>query len=295
VQHPASPFSDPAPPSWQAQPTDKTYIQIRIRRNTLIAVIGSLLVHVLVLLWLSLHPRQEIKPDAQTLVVQLNIPSQKQAPAVIQPESKPKPQTKPSHKHISPPPTSRQQPLKQTAAAVEKPVLSKPDSVPLPRPTPNPAPAMDMLAYVNAARERRRQTELEAAQENAAAVARERGPSEDEIRAANLKRNLQPQGTNGVFQILSMDKRNATFSFHGWRGELSYSHSETYQVEATANLPLERAIIRKMIEIIRRYYDGDFNWESQRQQRVVVLSARPEDNAGLEDFLIKEFFGAGNG
>ncbi|MDP2762540.1 MAG: hypothetical protein Q8O64_19435 [Sideroxyarcus sp.] len=37
------------------------------------------------------------------------------------------------------------------------------------------------------------------------------------------------------------------------------------------------------------------NWESLRLERVVVLSARMEDNEGLEDFLIREFFGAGTG
>ena len=47
-----------------------------------------------------------------------------------------------------------------------------------------------------------------------------------------------------------------------------------------------------MIELIRRYYQGDFNWESQRLDRIVTLSARTEDNAGLEEFMIKEFFGA---
>ena len=45
-----------------------------------------------------------------------------------------------------------------------------------------------------------------------------------------------------------------------------------------------------MIELIRRYYTGNFNWESQRLDRVIVLSARPEDNEGLEGFMLKEFF-----
>jgi hypothetical protein len=46
-----------------------------------------------------------------------------------------------------------------------------------------------------------------------------------------------------------------------------------------------------MIELIRQYHKGDFNWESYRLDRVVVLSARSEDSKGLEDFLIREFFG----
>ena len=45
-----------------------------------------------------------------------------------------------------------------------------------------------------------------------------------------------------------------------------------------------------MIEIIRRHYNGDFNWESQRLDRVITLSARTADTEGLEEFLVKEFF-----
>ena len=48
---------------------------------------------------------------------------------------------------------------------------------------------------------------------------------------------------------------------------------------------------QRMIELIRTHYSGDFRWESHRLGRVVVLSARPEDNEGLEDFLVREFFG----
>ena len=46
-----------------------------------------------------------------------------------------------------------------------------------------------------------------------------------------------------------------------------------------------------MISLIREHYQGDFNWESHRMARTIVLSARPEDSAGLEDFLMLEFFG----
>jgi len=70
-----------------------------------------------------------------------------------------------------------------------------------------------LMAYVNAARERRRAAEVSAGLENAQATANERGPSADETRMANVMRNLQPQGTNGVFQIISMSVRTAKFSF----------------------------------------------------------------------------------
>jgi hypothetical protein len=45
-----------------------------------------------------------------------------------------------------------------------------------------------------------------------------------------------------------------------------------------------------MIVIIREHETEDFVWESQRLRRNVVLSARLQDNTGLEDFMMREFF-----
>ena len=45
-----------------------------------------------------------------------------------------------------------------------------------------------------------------------------------------------------------------------------------------------------MIEIIGDYEKGDFIWESHRLGRNVTLSARQRDTAGLEDFLMQDFF-----
>jgi hypothetical protein len=56
---------------------------------------------------------------------------------------------------------------------------------------------------------------------------------------------------------------------------------------------MQIAVVRRMIEIIRENTDtdGDFLWISHRLDRELTLSARPEDTAGLEDFLMQEFFG----
>jgi len=201
----------------------------------------------------------------------------------VQPKSLPKqaskPRTKPRH-DASP----------RTDIAAAKPVTQAD-----PAPAPNLAPPMDLLAYVNAARERRRAAEMAAEREDAEARANERAPSDNEIRMANIRRNLQPQGTNGVFQIVSMGVRTGEFSFRGWTKDYSNGRRELIEVDAGQNGDLERAIVRSMITLIRKYFKGDFNWESQRLNRVVILSARREDNAGLEDFLISEFFGPGAG
>jgi hypothetical protein len=138
----------------------------------------------------------------------------------------------------------------------------------------DPSQFPDMASYVRAMRDQRH------------------APSQDDT-TEEVKQAKTPQaGTNGVFQVPRMDEHTATIIFRGWRGEYSYSRKETFEVNARIGEDIQRVVIRKMIEIIRRYYDGDFNWQSIRLGRVVVLSARLQDNDGLEDFLIRDFFGA---
>lgn len=191
----------------------------------------------------------------------------------IHPKSLPKPASKPK---IKPRPDASP----RTVIAAAKPVTPVD-----PAPAPNLTPPTDLMAYVNAVRERRRAAEMSAERENAEARANERGPSADEIRMANIKRNLQPQGTNGVFQIVSMGIRTGKFSFRGWTKDFSNARRELIEVDAGPNGDVERAIVRSMIELIRKYYKGDFNWESQRLNRVVIMSARMEDNRGTGRFF----------
>jgi outer membrane biosynthesis protein TonB len=283
-------------PAWDLPRRSAPYIVIRINRNMLIAAIVSLLFHIVALILFLQRtidlPPAENQPQPITVVLNPRMPVQTEAkppPAAIAQPVPEAPSAKVPKRRSEPPPESRQIRVPEA----KQPVLTNPPapSTPsLPAPAPKPAPPMDMLAYVNANRERRQQAEAEAARINAEAAARERGPTEDEVRMANLQRNMQPPGTNGIFQIISKDARSAQFSFRGWKNDFSYSRREVYQVEAGLNGNIDRAIVRKMIEIIRKYYSGDFNWESPRLGRVVVLSARPEDNDGLEDFMMQEFF-----
>jgi hypothetical protein len=147
-----------------------------------------------------------------------------------------------------------------------------------------------MLAYVNKKRAERDAQESDAARINAEAVAKEKGPSEEEKRDAKIKSNFQ-NGTNGIFEITSLSGQNATFTFLGWMSDYSASHRQYFEVEAKRGEDVRRVMMRRMISLIREHYQGDFNWESHRQGRTIVLSARPEDSSGLEDFLMVEFFG----
>lgn len=292
---------------WPLPPRGDGYLQIRINRNTLIALILSLIVHALVLV--TFVPRLFEKPavteSQEPFTVQLGLPASPKpepSPPTMIPEPEPVP--KPAVKHIArTKPASPKTPVipvipAETAATSD---FSIPVIPPVPKPSPSPAPAADahaptdMMAYVNAARARRQEADDFAASENAAAAAKERGPTAEELRDANIKRNLQQPGTNGIFQILSLSAHSGQFSFLGWTGEYSSARREVFEVEVGANGDIQRAIVRKMIELIRRHYTGDFNWESQRLGHVVVKSARIEDNDELENFLLQEFFGGSYG
>ncbi len=155
-------------------------------------------------------------------------------------------------------------------------------------------PELDMSTMLNAARERRRVTQ-EVAQENQEAQQGSHGMSPQEAAEANVRRSMQQangrQGTNGVFQIISKSTRMASFSFRGWKANANNSWRQVIEVDAGLGGNVELAIVRRMIELIRTHYTGDFSWESQRLGRVINLSARPQDSAELETFMMREFFG----
>lgn len=216
-------------------------------------------------------------------------PPQPEKPKAVE-EVKPPPKTPPRPAQIPP---SRPQ---SKPKAVEKP--SKPRA-PIPAqevaktkaPPQPPADApTDLSDYINQAKARRRAEGIFDTPENMAASTTAKQPSADEIRMANIRRNLQTPGTSGIFQILRIGPRTAEFSFRAWTTGQSNPRLQMIQVEAGPEGDVERAIIRRMIQLIREHYKEDFNWESHRLHRVVVLSAREKDTAGLEDFLMREFF-----
>ncbi len=176
-----------------------------------------------------------------------------------------------------------------------------PPSRPLQQPVVPPAAAldstapMDMTTMIEAARKRRRGAEEAAASENARAQAGSQEPSPNDIAMANIRHSLQTQsgrrnGTSGVFQILDKGTRTGRFIFRGWTPGARDTSQQTFEVDAGPGGDVEHALVRRMIELIRKHYTGDFNWESHRLGRVIVQSARIEDSAELEAFLMKEFF-----
>jgi hypothetical protein len=118
-------------------------------------------------------------------------------------------------------------------------------------------------------------------------------PPAEDAATRNLRSLTGNEGVGGVFEILHKGPRTGEFAFNGWRPELRNKWRVVIEVDAGQGGNIELAMVRRMIQLIREYYTGDFKWESHRLQRVVTLSARPEDTSGLEDFMMQEFFETG--
>ncbi len=270
------------------------YWHIRIDSIFARALLISLLLHILALI--GLMPHMPIKPldlNLHTLNVRLvPIPNRKESPPhipkqseTVSPPQKAEKPVKPVIKKLlsSPNGTDHIAPLQ---APLEKPVTEKPLSKEV-------TPANDMLAYLNAKRQQRQALESPESTPSQEANIQDRLVPEQK-RDDVIMRNLQQEGTSGLFQIREIAGASAQFTFRGWQQNGRNSRFEIITVHAAANETIERAIIRKMIAMIREHYSGDFNWQSQRYGRIVVLSARPQDNQALEEFLLQEFFALTN-
>lgn len=99
-----------------------------------------------------------------------------------------------------------------------------------------------------------------------------------------------PKRSGGVFQIDRMSADYAEFVFFGWHLPAKRKMMQRIEVRKGSHPDIRVAVVRRMIAIIREYEKEDFQWESYRLNRTLTLSARPRDNAGLEDFMMREFF-----
>ncbi|MCW5599553.1 MAG: hypothetical protein KIT59_10665 [Nitrosomonas sp.] len=266
----------------------------------------------LIMIWISgfylTEPEIKISidiPDAiEAEFLELPELAQPQKPAPPPKEVETQPQKEVKQAEIAPervmPPLPRPRPLAppQRQVAKQKPTEIAKITPPreetrtsIPQKEDAAAPA-DLSEYINQRRaQQNRPPSIFDRVENNKNSNPEPQPSAEEIRMAKVKRNLQMPGTSGIFQIIRIGPRYAQFSFRAWTTGSSNPRRELIEVEAGPDGDIKRAIIRRMIQLIRQYHQEDFNWESDRLNRVVVLSARPGDSEGLENFLMREFFG----
>jgi hypothetical protein len=166
-------------------------------------------------------------------------------------------------------------------------------------PSPARSPANGDLASLIEARRRSRAQLAPAASADDAAAAQpveDAKARSDRIVAANLGAQraktfgYDPKQGGGVFQITHMGYDYAEFIFYGWNREILRNTKQQIEVRQGNNSDIRTAVVRKMISIIRQHEQEDFQWDSHRLGRSIVLSARARDNSGLEEFMLREFF-----
>lgn len=285
----------PIPILWKTSDVEEK--RARSMRRFYVGIVLSVLCHTLLFVFMPRKLETGNPPDEVASTVKGPMVVRLTPPAAAS-KSLPTVQDALKEPARSPP---RRPPAAPTMMAVPKPVPQNP-VVPLQPPReeaqvpPDKVEPPSMMAMVEAARARRR-AEEEALHQYTSEMRGRENPSSGDAANANISRNLQSLsgkgGTSGVFQILQKGHRSGQFAFRGWTTGARGDWKEVIEVDAGPKGDIELAIVRKMIELIRQHYQGNFNWESHRLGRVIVLSARMEDTAGLEAFLIREFFGRG--
>ncbi len=156
----------------------------------------------------------------------------------------------------------------------------------------------DLSAYIASRRRARGEPEPTGAQgvaPNAPPVDDDRA-RRDRIVAENLASvrtptfGGEPRNGGGLFQLRKLGLDEAEFMFFGWNKDIARKVNQRIVVERGNNPDIRIAVVRRIITIIRDQEKGDFRWQSLRLGRDLNLSARAEDTAELEAFMLREFF-----
>ena len=218
-----------------------------------------------------------------------------QAPRPTPPKPRPEVRAPVAKPAPAPPSLALTQPGVGSTAPLPSP--SPPPPAPAP---PGPAPATDLASFIAARRRERGDPEPSPTRGNGQVAL----PVEDDIArrdrivAANLANINSPsfgaeqKNSGGIFQIKSIGYNEAEFTFFGWSKDINRRAAQKIEVTLGNNSNIRIAIVRRMIAIIRDYEQEDFTWDSHRLGKIVTLSARQKDNAGLEEFMMQEFFEA---
>lgn len=263
-------------------------LRLNIRRNTLIAFIISILIHVILLI-VALPKFDFDEPISLPPPIEVTLapPVTEVIPEILPQPPEPLPEPLPESKKpkvMTQKPKPNVQPEFTVPEELEPKVEAKPDIVP---PKVDAAPK-DMSEYIKMQQAKRQGTEAEAARQNAEAVAKEIGPTAEQIRDERIKKNLQA-GSGGIFSVSNVSTREATLTFNGWKNSFSASQVRSYLVVASDGQDIRRMVVKKAISLIREDYPKEFPWESRRLGMTITKSSRLEDNAELEAFLMIEF------
>ena len=272
----------------------------------------SLLLH-LMALWtwpthLRMRPFEDLRmgEPGGSLAVRLAPPPQPAKPPAPPPrpaaEVPPVPERRPTLPKPAPRP-AKPPPSAPRVLAVERKAQSTAVAPPPPKPAeaPRQAAGDDLAAYIEA--RRRDRAPSPAAQPAPASPPAPPAETEQQRQnreaAARLGFSATPTfGSNknmggGMFQVRSVSYDRAELAFYGWNKFINRISLQVFEVPRGDNPTVQLAVVRKIIAIIREQENGKFVWESLRLQRELTLSAAPADNAGLEAFMMEEFFSAG--
>ena len=165
----------------------------------------------------------------------------------------------------------------------------KPVEVAKAEPKKEAPPEPDLQAYIEARRKQRgARTDSDAPQESDEARGMRNALAN--VAAANGRSRDDSNESGGVFSITNKTFHSADVKFRGWNPSFKRRWLTQVTVEIGNAPDIETAIVMKMIELIRKEKTGDFEWDSHRLNRVVTMSARPEDTEQLKAFLFKEMF-----
>ena len=267
----------------------------------------SVLMHLLALLvyWPDIFPKDkhnEMAGDMRKSMRVMLAPLPDQPPTAPAARAAPAPPAPPPPRTAAPPPpwVAKAAPPAPARASAAPVITGNTPSPPLSSAAPAPpsaAPAEDLNAMIEARRRARAQNAPagtstppppQPAEDDIARRDRIVAANMSTIRAPTLGDN--PKNSGGVFSIKRMGTVDAEFLFYGWNKDVNRRMSQLIEVRIGNHSTMELAVVRRMIAIIREHEREDFAWQSARAGRVVTLSARARDNAGLEEFFIREFF-----
>lgn len=256
----------------------------------------SILLHLLALAYYLLRDEPvrvlpPVTPDGAMVYIAPLAPQPKAPPQPVQP---PKPA----------PPKPKAQPQPKVAKALAKaPARAQPSKTRPKKEVPKeevyipplvarvaPPPEQDMAAQIAARRAQRAAAQPQPEVQESAEARGQRIARANIAGAQGGASGSERNGSGGVFSILNQTSYSAEVKFRGWNSNFKRNWTQQVQVERGLELDIETAIVKKMIELIRKEKPGDFVWDSHRLGRHVNLSARLEHTAELHAFLLKEFF-----
>jgi outer membrane biosynthesis protein TonB len=269
-----------------------------------IGIAISIVLHLLLLLFFMTRKNPiKITPPASpegAMVYISPLPVQPKALPTTKPEpAKPSKPSKPTPAKSKPTPPRQQKqavttptpPAQQRQEVVVPPVQSQADAPP----PPQESDMSERIAKRQAARAAARAEDAQSQSQDSQPAAETDDQRANRIARANIAgaqgaTSGQKNDGGGVFSIANKTYRSADIKFRGWNTNFKRTWSQQVTVERGDNPDIETAIIKKMVELIRKEKPGDFVWESHRLGRNVNMSARVSDQPELEAFLMKEFF-----